>query len=116
MPASATSVADMQLPQERATFRTRRTSTGACFREVVPTERQECPESSAWLASWLSENGYKAYTADTNVLDPKQRREGNLLSNWCGGDASLKLWDPKALRPVASSTAPHAFEQSSPGI
>ena len=60
---------------------------------------------------WLHKNNLKAYTANTNLMDPKQRRDGNLLTSWCSGEA-VKLWDTVKHRPVSDYglSAAHANE------
>jgi len=43
--------------------------------------------------------GLKAYRPDISVHDPKQRRAGNEVSDWCRGEA-LKLWSTEERRYV----------------
>jgi hypothetical protein len=77
---------------------------------VSDDERQaRCPESSRWMAAWLYQSGVKAYGAQVNVFDPKQRRHANQIDHWCYGDR-VKLWDALDRRPIPSLSAQHAFD------
>mmetsp|Transcript_808 Transcript_808/g.2216 ORF Transcript_808/g.2216 Transcript_808/m.2216 type:complete len:121 (+) Transcript_808:193-555(+) len=87
---------------------TKRTATGACYRVEMQQAAQACPESSKWMAQWLHESNLQAYQKDTCLSDPKQRRDRNLLPNWCAGD-DVKLWDPVQRRPVSSYMIQQAF-------
>ena len=102
--------ATTNLPQTQSKGITRRTVSGACYRveTAQSTPPQECPESSKWMAKWLIESKFKAYSLDTNLQDPKQRKQSNHISNWCPGD-DVKLWDQQLRRPVSSYSVQHAY-------
>jgi len=113
MPSSSYAVGTDEAPHlPRVSIKavTRRTSSGACFRVEQEPVPQACPNSSAWMANWLHESKMKAFTSETNLQDPKQRRSGNLISAWCGGD-DFKLWDTVERRPVASYAARAAYAE-----
>lgn len=92
-------------------MKTMRTTTGVSYRvEVERTDATEmCPESSQWLAGHLASTGYKAYLMSANLRDPKERRPGNELYNWCAGDP-FQLWSPSEGRPISTHATMTAFE------
>ena len=100
---------------QRPRMKTMRTTTGVSYR--VPLERtdadQLCPDSTKWLVGHLQETGNVAYTVATNLRDPKQRRAGNEIYNWCAGDP-FQLWSEKLGRPISNHETLTAFEAHGP--
>lgn len=105
-------------------MKTMKTANGSSYQ--VPAEQLEpiqCPTDMAWLRDVLKvirphlpplphechsncispriaqQSGLKAYRPDISVNDPKQRRTGNEVQDWCRGEA-LKLWSTEERRYV----------------
>ena len=101
----------------QARMKTMRTGTGVSYRVVDESNaepRAACSASSQWLAGWLQATNTKAYTANVNLMDPKQRRPANEVADWCQGE-ELKLWSPDDRRPLASLTVQHEYDKAITG-
>ena len=100
---------------QRPRMKTMRTTTGVSYRvEIERTDLgQLCPESTQWLAQQLRKDGNVAYTVETNLRDPKQRRAGNMIWNWCAGDP-FQLWNEELGRPISNHETLAAFARETP--
>ena len=68
--------------------------------EVLRPATPGCDDSSLWLAAYLSERDFKAYSPSVNMHNPRLRRKGLEVSKWCPGDPLPHVWDARYLRPI----------------
>jgi len=88
-----------------AKLKTFRTNNGSVMQaEVAPAQPLRCPEDHRWLQGVLASHNFKAFSPQTSVTDPKQRRSANELHDYCAGD-HMKLWSATDRGPVESLQA-----------
>lgn len=72
-----------------------------------------CTEDHTWLQSVLASRNIKAYLPSVSVSDPKQRRPGNEVVDWCSGEG-FKLWSTAENRYIPTLEAGGRRLQSVP--
>lgn len=71
-------------------------------RTTTPPERTagRCAAETSWLLSYLHDRELKAYEPNINIHNPRLRRAGMELKQWCPGDPITHVWSTRRRAPL----------------